>query len=54
MILSGCDKFQLKRLGQYDIFKRLTENFIKANTEEDINKFVAHNITWKMMKIFMR
>lgn len=54
MILSGCDMARLKRLEQFDFFKRLTENFIKANTKEDIKQFVTHNVALKMTNILMR
>lgn len=37
-----------------ELFDRLTENFIKTNTEEDIKHFVSHNIALKLADFLMR
>lgn len=51
--LSGLPPEMLERLGRDKLFRRLAENFIKSNTEEDINSFVTHNLVTKMInKIF--
>lgn len=54
MILAGCSKFRIRNLGMDELFDRLTENFIKANTEEDIKHFVSHNIALKLEDFLMR
>lgn len=51
--LSSLPSEMLERLGRDKLFRRLAENFIKSNTEEDINSFVTHNLVTKMInKIF--
>ena len=51
--LSSLPSEMLERLGRDKLFRRLAENFIRSNTEEDINSFVTHNLVTKMInKIF--
>ena len=54
MILAGCSKSRITNLGMDELFDRLTANFIKANTEEDIKNFVGHNIAVKLVDILAR
>ena len=54
MILAGCSKTRITRLGMDELFDRLTANFIKANTEEDIKHFVSHNIALKLVDTLAR
>lgn len=54
MILAGCSKSRITNLGMDELFDRLTKNFIKANTEEDIKHFVGHNIAVKLVDILAR
>ena len=49
MILAGCSKTRITKLGMDELFDRLTANFIKANTEEDIRHFVIHNVALKFV-----
>lgn len=53
MILAGCSKSRIRDLKMDELFDRLTENFIKANTEEDIKHFVRHNIVLKLANFLM-
>lgn len=54
MILAGCSKSRITNLGMDELFDRLTKNFIKANTEEDIKNFVGHNFALKLVDILAR
>ena len=54
MILAGCSESRITNLGMDEFFDRLTKNFIKANTEEDIIIFIGHNITLKLINILAR
>jgi hypothetical protein len=54
MILAGCSKSRITNLGMDEFFDRLTKNFIKANTEEDIKRFVSHKIALKLVDILAR
>ena len=54
MILAGCSKSRITNLGMDELFDRLTKNFIKANTEEDIKHFVSHNVALKLVDILAR
>lgn len=54
MILAGCSNTRITNLGMDELFDRLTKNFIKANTEEDIKHFVSHNIALKLVDILAR
>lgn len=54
MILAGCSKSRITNLGMDELFDRLTKNFIKANTEEDIKRFVSHKIALKLVDILER
>ena len=54
MIRAGCSKSRITNLGMDELFDRLTKNFIKANTEEDIKHFVSHNIALKLVDILAR
>lgn len=54
MILAGCSNSRITNLGMDELFDRLTKNFIKANTEEDIRHFVSHNVALKLVDILAR
>lgn len=54
IILAGRSKSRITNLGMDELFDRLTKNFIKANTEEDIKHFVSHNIALKLIDILAR
>lgn len=54
MILAGCSKSRITNLGMDELFDRLTKNFIKTNTEEDIKRFVSHKIALKLVDILAR
>lgn len=54
MILAGCSNSRITNLGMDELFDRLTKNFIKANTEEDIKHFVSHNIALKLVDFLAR
>lgn len=54
MLLAGCSKTRITKLGMDELFDRLTANFIKANTEEDIRHFVIHNVALKFVDILAR
>ena len=54
MILAGCSKTRITKLGMDELFDRLTANFIKANTEEDISHFVTHNVALKFVDFLAR
>lgn len=55
MILSDCTESQLKKIDEYDAFKRMAINFIKNNTEEDIDLFIKHNTMFKIIdQLFKR
>ena len=54
MILAGCSKSRIRNLGMDELFDRLAENFIKANTEEDIKHFVSHNVAIKLIDMIAR
>lgn len=44
----------LERIGRDKLFKRLAENFIRSNTEEDIHSFVEHNMTRELANRLFR
>ena len=50
MLLSDATEEQLKQLKLYDVFKRLATNFVRNNTEEDVEVFVKHNTIVKLLK----
>lgn len=50
MLLSDCTEEQLKKINEYDAFLRMATNFIKCNTQEDVNLFVKHNTIFKLLK----
>lgn len=54
MVLAGCSLPRIKELGKDEIFDRLAENFIKANTEKDIDQIVIHHLVLKMIDILAR
>lgn len=54
MILAGCSKTRITKLGMDELFDRLTKNFIKSNTEDDIRHFVSHNVVLKLVDILAR
>lgn len=49
MILSDCNDEQLKKIGEYDAFKRMAINIVKNNTEDDIDLFIRHNTVFKLI-----
>lgn len=53
MILAGCTESEISSLGQKELFDRLAENFIKANTKNDIKEFIAHNISLKIADLII-
>lgn len=54
MALAGCSNSRITNLGMDELFDRLTKNFIKANTEEDIKHFVCHHFALKLVDILAR
>ena len=54
IILAGCSLEHLKDLDQTELFDRLTENFIKSNTKEDLKEFMAHNLAIKLLNMKTR
>lgn len=50
MLLSDCTVEQLKKIDEYDAFLRMATNFIKSNTQEDVNLFVKHNTIFKLLR----
>jgi len=52
--LSGLPMEMLERIGRDKLFKRLAENFIRSNTEEDIHSFVEHNMTRELANRLFR
>lgn len=54
MILAGCSNTRITNLGMDELFDRLTENFIKSNTEQDLKDFMAHNLAIKLLNIITR
>ena len=54
MLLAGCSQERLKNFDQTALFDRLTENFIKSNTEQDLKDFMAHNLAIKLLNIITR
>ena len=44
--------YMLKELDRDGLFDRLAENFIKSNTEKDINAFVKHHAIVGIMSLF--
>ncbi len=51
MILAVCPEECLKDFDKTELFDRLTENFIKSNTKEDLKDFIAHNLTIKLLNM---
>lgn len=49
MILSDCNEEQLKKIGEYDAFKRMAINFVKNNNDDDINLLIKHNTIFKFI-----
>ena len=54
MLLAGCSQERLKDFDKTELFDRLTENFIKSNTEQDLKDFMAHNLAIKLLNIITR
>lgn len=52
--LCGCPLETLKDIGKVELFDRLAENFIKANTKQDLDSFVKHQLIIKLAKIILR
>lgn len=52
--LCGCPLETLKDIGKVELFDRLAENFIKANTKQDLDSFVKHQLIIKLAKIIFR
>lgn len=46
--------YMLKELDRDGLFDRLAENFIKSNTEKDIQAFVKHHAIVSMMSLLQR
>lgn len=51
LILSGCTDSMNKELGVEDLVDRMTKNFIKSNTEEDLGHFCQHNVALKIANL---
>ena len=54
IILAGCSISKITNMGIDELFDRLTANFIKANTEEDIWHFVNHSVALKFVDFLAR
>lgn len=54
MLLTGCSQEHLKRFDKAELFDRLTENFVKSNTEQDLKDFMTHNIAIKLLNFITR
>lgn len=52
IIICGVPSYMLKELDRDSLFDRLAENFIKSNTEKDINAFVKHHAVVGIMSLF--
>ena len=52
IIFCGVPPYMLKDLDRDRLFDRLAENFIKSNTEKDINAFVKHHAIVGIMSLF--
>ena len=51
IIICGVPPYMLKDLDRDSLFDRLSENFIKSNTEKDINAFVKHHAIVGIMSL---
>lgn len=51
LILSGCTDSMNKGLGVEDLIDRMTKNFIKSNTEEDLEHFCKHHVALKIANL---
>lgn len=47
-------KKQLDSVGKFDLFERLTNNFIQANTQADIHDFTTHGVVMALMNRICR
>lgn len=54
MILAGCSQECLKDFDKTELFDRLTENFIKSNTQKDLEDFMVHNVIIKLLNFITR
>lgn len=49
IILSDCNEEQLKKINEYDAFKRMAINFVKNNTDDDIELLIKHNAIFRLI-----
>ena len=54
MLLAGCSQEHLKHFDKAELFDRLTENFVKSNTEQDLKDFMTHNLAIKLLNFITR
>lgn len=52
MILGNCKTSRLESIGIKELVTRVTENFIKSNTKDDIDAFIRHHVVIGLSKLF--
>lgn len=52
MILGNCKTSRLESIGKKELVTRVTENFIKSNTKDDIDAFIRHHVVIGLSKLF--
>ena len=52
MILGNCKTSRLESIGMKELVTRVTENFIKSNTKDDIDAFIRHHVVIGLSKLF--